>query len=132
MVGSVLHARTRVPQSLARARYPSVYKLRVVNQAIRRRSALPLVDQLVECCARDAELARGVSFGKLGHAYVSAREEPWLYRGLPGELERDPLIERDMLLCGLYGQGAMELFWHSEVQLPTKRALAQRRGYLLP
>jgi hypothetical protein len=31
----------------------------------------------------------------------------WLCGDLPGEFEVDPLIERDMLLCGLQSQGAV-------------------------
>src|SRR5262249_17713463 len=55
---------------------------------------------------------------------------PWPCGGLPGELEIDPLIQRDMLLCGLQSQGAMELFRHPEAQNSTKMALTQRRWNL--
>ena len=42
-----------------------------------------------------------------GQIEASVVDGPWLSGGLPGELEVNPLIERDMLLCGLNGQGAM-------------------------
>ena len=48
-----------------------------------------------------------------------------------GELEVDPLIERDMLPCGLDRQGAMKLFRHPEAQIAAKRAFAQRWGHRL-
>ena len=49
------------------------YKLRVVNQAIRRRTDLPLVYQLVEGRARDAELARGLGFSQPAIRYYLER-----------------------------------------------------------
>ena len=60
--------------------------------------------------AEYATLGRGstgawLSCQRLGATYGHGQRVcPWLYGSLPGELEGDPLIERDMLLCGLYGQ----------------------------
>src|SRR4029450_1559669 len=71
------------------------YKLRVVNQAIRRRMDLPLVDQLVECCVRDAELARGVGFSQSGHTL------------LPGEAPQSFI---DVIVVALPNQRNTEVF----------------------
>ena len=45
----------------------STDKICLIDQAIRRRTDLPLVDELVECRAGDTELARGVGFGQSSH-----------------------------------------------------------------
>jgi hypothetical protein len=43
-------------------------KFRLVDHAIRGRAETPLVDELVQCGARDTELASRFDFGELGHA----------------------------------------------------------------
>src|SRR5262245_27668317 len=45
-------------------------KFRLVNHAIRRGAETPMVDELVEGGARDAQLTRRVEFGKLGHGWA--------------------------------------------------------------
>jgi hypothetical protein len=56
------------------------------------------------------------------------RGSTWPWGLLPGKLEIDPLVERHTLLGGLYGQGTMESFWHTETQLSAKRAFTQWLG----
>jgi hypothetical protein len=47
------------------------HKFRIVNHAIRGRTHLPLIDELVEGSTRDTELAGGFGFGESGHGQAS-------------------------------------------------------------
>jgi hypothetical protein len=46
-------------------------KLRRINEAIRGRADLPLIDELIESRARDAKLAGGFGFRESGHGQAS-------------------------------------------------------------